>query len=272
MDGSQPSHSLTKNGTSAARRLKQCQHNGVLFGATLCTPHPLWYSDAIKSIHQFIMPRNKSERNIALAGIFQAATLVDHLARTGRADSRASEALFRSLFIYNANTTEEIYGGLSGVTLGLTTLGDQMGRDSTRRSIEVTRYALHLMLLERKLASRPLLLDGISAGLRERERQLNHYDINHRTIILGLAQIYLDTIATLQPRIIVRGEGSFLQQEEIANRVRALLLSGIRAAFLWHQLGGRRWQLILRRGAIVADAHRLQAAINYSAGDNSGND
>jgi high frequency lysogenization protein len=34
----------------------------------------------------------------------------------------------------------------------------------------------------------------------------------------------------------------------IANRIRACLLAGVRAARLWRQVGGSRWQLIFSRG------------------------
>ena len=42
-----------------------------------------------------------------------------------------------------------------------------------------------------------------------------------------------------------------LQDENKAARVRALFLAGVRAAFLWHQLGGRRWQLLFQRKRLL---------------------
>ena len=43
----------------------------------------------------------------------------------------------------------------------------------------------------------------------------------------------------------------FLQQEATAAKVRALLFAGIRSARLWRQLGGRRWHLLTKRGAML---------------------
>ena len=58
------------------------------------------------------------------------------------------------------------------------------------------------------------------------------------TLVSRFADIYSETISTLQPRIIVKGNPEFLQQDNIVNRIRCLLLAGARAAVLWEQLGG----------------------------------
>ena len=77
------------------------------------------------------------------------------------------------------------------------------------------------------------------AGLHETERSFE-----------ALATLYQDTISTLPFRIQVQGKVEHLQDERIANRIRALLLAGIRFAVLWHQIGGRPWHLFVLRGRI----------------------
>ena len=42
-----------------------------------------------------------------------------------------------------------------------------------------------------------------------------------------------------------------LQQPNNAAKIRALLLTGIRAARLWRQLGGHRWQLLFSRRKLL---------------------
>jgi high frequency lysogenization protein len=54
----------------------------------------------------------------------------------------------------------------------------------------------------------------------------------------------------------VRGDPLHLQNPDNQNRVRALLLAGIRAAMLWRQVGGTRWQILLKNKQILADARR----------------
>jgi len=43
-----------------------------------------------------------------------------------------------------------------------------------------------------------------------------------------------------------------LQQPAVAQEIRSLLLAGVRFAWLWLQLGGRRWQLILQRRPVLS--------------------
>jgi high frequency lysogenization protein len=56
----------------------------------------------------------------------------------------------------------------------------------------------------------------------------------------------------------VQGEPTFLQQSDNVNKIRALLLAGIRAAVLWRQKGGRRWQFIFQSNKILETAVNLQ--------------
>jgi high frequency lysogenization protein len=53
---------------------------------------------------------------------------------------------------------------------------------------------------------------------------------------------------------MVNGEHGHLSNPLIAARVRAALFAGIRSAFLWHQLGGSRWQLLFSRKKIANEA------------------
>jgi high frequency lysogenization protein len=58
-------------------------------------------------------------------------------------------------------------------------------------------------------------------------------------------------------RIKVTGSAQHLQNPQNADIIRALLLSGIRAAFLWRQMGGRRWKLLLQRGKLLTASQNL---------------
>jgi high frequency lysogenization protein len=76
-------------------------------------------------------------------------------------------------------------------------------------------------------------------------------------VIARMADIYQRTLSQLKPRIQVFGDQHFLEQPDNVNKIRALLLSGIRAAVLWRQKGGRRWQIILQPGKILDTASKL---------------
>lgn len=78
------------------------------------------------------------------------------------------------------------------------------------------------------------------------QRQLQHFPVTHATILARLADLYRTNLSPLKPRITVVGNPLYLQQPGHAQRVRALLLAAVRAAVLWHQLGGRRRHLLFR--------------------------
>jgi high frequency lysogenization protein len=79
-----------------------------------------------------------------------------------------------------------------------------------------------------------------------------------------LSELYQQTVSTLSRRVQVTGDIAQLRRDDIAAEVRALLLAGIRFAWLWRQLGGRRWHLVLRRSNIrhaLAELDRHAAAV-----------
>ena len=47
------------------------------------------------------------------------------------------------------------------------------------------------------------------------------------------------------------GSAVYLQQSAVAARIRCMLFSAIRNAFLWRQLGGKRRHLLLQRKAFL---------------------
>jgi high frequency lysogenization protein len=91
------------------------------------------------------------------------------------------------------------------------------------------------------------------------ERQLEHFELLDEQMISNLASVYLDVISPIGPRIQVTGTPAVLQQTGNQHKVRALLLSGIRSAVLWRQVGGKRRHLIFGRKKMVEQAQILLA-------------
>jgi high frequency lysogenization protein len=77
----------------------------------------------------------------------------------------------------------------------------------------------------------------------------------------SISGIYQDTLSTLRYRIKVAGSAQHLQDKQNADIIRALLLAGIRSAFLWRQLGGRRWKLLLQRKQLLGAAQNLSRGL-----------
>ena len=203
------------------------------------------------------MSKSITDRTLALAGLFQAVMLVTHVARKGVADSELFENTLESLFVVNPQTTLEVYGCVANVRDGLMLLRNQFGDVPEARDVEQARYAMSLINLERKLAKRPDLLQLISQGLKEADKQAEMWHVTHENVVAKLADIYLNTVSTLSPRIIVSGEHGHLQNTNNANKVRALLLAGMRSAVLWRQCGGSRLQLLFGRGSLMREVDAL---------------
>ncbi|HHH48762.1 MAG TPA: lysogenization regulator HflD [Gammaproteobacteria bacterium] len=210
------------------------------------------------------MKYTDTDRTIALAGIFQATQLVHQLAYTGKADGDDFETCINSLFVTDADTAVETFGDITRLRSGLQALIEQLGGSDEaatppqkNRQLDATKYAIGIMVLERKLSKNPDMLKTVFDGIERARSQAEHFSITHENVIASLAHTYSQTISTLLPKIMVNGEHTHLANPSTADRIRALLLAAIRAAVLWRQCQGNRWQLFFKRKKILGEARRL---------------
>lgn len=203
-----------------------------------------------------------TDRTLALAGIFQASALVQQVARKGTCDTQAMENSIRSLLNLNPESVDAIYGGPRGVKMGLQLLHSQLAGPSQDRDIEITKYVISLLYLERKLAKQPDMLNKMQQGLGRAQSQAEHFSLTHNNVMASIADLYTTTLSTLKPRITVSGEHVYLTHPDNANQIRALLLSGIRSAVLWAQCGGTRLTLLFGRKRLVREANALLDSTN----------
>ena len=195
----------------------------------------------------------EQDRVIALAALLQAVTLVQQIAETGQVDHAQFETLLKSLTATDAVSSEAVYGDLSQLKMGFKQLNQQLSKSKDKKAVVLLRYVISLLHLERKLAKRPAMFDLISREIDQIPQQIDYFgDINSPQVIARFADIYHRTISELSPRVQVHGEPTYLQQPDNVNRIRALLLAGIRAAILWQQKGGRRWQFIFQSNKMLA--------------------
>ena len=204
-----------------------------------------------------------TDRTLALAGLFQAARLAQELAREGRTDAPAFVASVQALMQVDAPSTEAVYGGAQGVALGLDLLRNKLGGVTDTGDLEIAKYVISMIHLEGQLRRHPEMQDAIRRGIEAIQSQMKFFEAQengeavHPRLVEKLAELYSQTISTLTPRIMVNGEHGHLSNPLIAAKVRATLFSGIRSAFLWHQLGGSRWQLLLNRRKIAGEARQI---------------
>ncbi|EPC02530.1 lysogenization protein HflD [Litchfieldella anticariensis FP35 = DSM 16096] len=200
-----------------------------------------------------------SRQALALAGVFQAAGVVDDLARHGQADERSWTTLIRATVDTNPESFEAIYGGHPNyLRQGLELLDAVVGRKQANPA--VLRYGFSLLLLMQKLRKNDDMLDMLGSRLTRVQGQAEHFGDTHENVVASLGELYQDTLSTFKYRIVVQGEPSLLQQHMMPERVRAALLAGVRFALLWHQQGGRRWKLIFQRNALKKALDQLNHA------------
>jgi len=181
------------------------------------------------------------ERTIALSGVFQCCGMVQSLARQGQTDDSEEQALVQSISILDAVSTPSIYGGISGVNTGLNYLSKGILTTTSPDHLEVIRYATQILTLQRGLYADHTRFAEFATEV-ERLSSKSQDDV-----ILACSHIYQSFVSPLRPQIIVQGEEKFLQQENIPERIRTLLLAAIRSAVLWQQKGGGRFRLIWER-------------------------
>ncbi|MDU4251776.1 high frequency lysogenization protein HflD [Pseudomonas sp.] len=195
---------------------------------------------------------------IALSGVFEAASLVDRLARTGQIPEAPLGCMLGSLLVRDPKTTLEVYGGdTANLREGFRALASALERDPNSLQREPLRYALSLIGLERQLNKRDDMLDIMGSRLDQIQQQVQHFGLVHENVIASCAGLYQDTLSTFRQRIQVHGDMRHLQINANAARIRALLLAGIRSARLWRQLGGNRWQMLFSRKKMLNELRPL---------------
>jgi len=194
------------------------------------------------------------QQSIALAGMAQAAYLVNQLGQQGNAAQDKLNTCLNSLFVTKPESTLSIYGDLKQIKLGLNILDEVFGNESSDlKSPELMRYLISVIHLQGRLSSQPEMLARIGKELVLIEDQYGDspYDfLDFPEILERLAELYQQTISTLPFRIQVKGKMQYLQNPLVANTIRASLLAAIRSAVLWQQLGGRRWHFLIYRKRI----------------------
>jgi high frequency lysogenization protein len=198
------------------------------------------------------------DRVLALAGLLQAVRLVQQMANNGQAETRPLAACIGSLFRFDADSTEEVYGGVAELGPGLNRVIAQL--DGSDRDTAQTRIAMNVMHLERKFVASEATVEAVRRALEEIDRQREHFGPTHPTVLSRLGELYAGRISDLGPRVLVQGNPVYLSQATVVGEVRATLLAALRSAVLWRQLGGSYWDLLLSRRAMVETARELLAS------------
>jgi high frequency lysogenization protein len=199
------------------------------------------------------------DRLTAFAGVYQAAYCVRQIARHGTVDTRIMEPCIYSLFQIDTPSVAAAFGPPGAVASGARQIVAQLTAE-TPRDHELLRYVVTIVKLERALSGRRDMLQAVRAGIEALAAGLADLPLLDPGLLASLASIYSDTVSHLAPRIIVKGEPLHLKNQDNQHRIRAVLLAGIRAAMLWRQVGGRRWQILVGQKRLLESARGYLAS------------
>ena len=191
-------------------------------------------------------------RSLALAATFEALGEV-HASAHGR-DREDIEHLLAPLFTGDARTLTEVFPQPRLYRSGIDTAKNAIAGE--RRHLQLVKYAFLVMELAGSLKRSPEMADVLSQLLAHLAG--SKCDLS---LMLSLDEIYQNTVGALGKRIQVVGDAALLKQPTTAARIRTLLLAAVRFAWLWGQLGGRRWQLLVQRRRLLAGLNGLEAQL-----------
>lgn len=211
------------------------------------------------------MQYSLSTQIIALAALCQALKLVQQVARSTEVDKEALSLILQSVAVIDAERPLQIYGDdTANLQDGFKLIVDQLG-DKPQKDVELTRYIVGVLALERRLAKTPANLARLGDKLQHLQRQLQHFTVLDDNMLANLADIYADCISSLGGRIQIYGQPQLLKQPAVQHKVRALLLAAVRAAVLWRQAGGSRLNFIFKRRKLVEQARQMLAQLPSSS-------
>lgn len=206
------------------------------------------------------MPSPNKEQVLALSGLLQSGVLVYQLSRGRNWDHNALHESTYSLLKIQADSVMAVYGDVYGLSAGLSCMAENFSAGSGNKVREVYRYAASCHQLSLKLGKLKYTSEIVQTELETLSLEFGPFSATTKKdaeLQSRLADLYTRRISYLSPRIIVRGSSENLSDNETVNRIRTALFAGIRAGFLWHQLGGRRWHLLFNRKHYIAGAVRI---------------
>lgn len=184
---------------------------------------------------------------LALAGMMQAASLVNELALYGDCNEDSLQNSLATIYKIDSDSVADIFCGPAGVKLGLLELDKILTKHKGHVKSDVIRYLVGLMSLESLLRKDKKAQHTLRKDVEQITHQVDYFSGTTPTVIANLARIYEDTISPLKKRIIVTGKEAYVRQDDILQKIRALLLAGVRASVAWKQVGGNRLQLFFSR-------------------------
>ena len=186
---------------------------------------------------------------ISLGAIYQACNEIKKIAWQGEININIIEPLINSVYQITSENIDDIYISTKRLNTGLDFLRRQLVGDAFSRDAEVTRYFEAIGILIKNMNKKEEIFDKIRKQLTKQTMPVQEDNLGDHALFLS--NLYLGTISTVEPRIIVNGDNKYLTDKKNAAMIRSLLLCAMRSYILWQQSGGSKFRIFIFKKKIA---------------------
>ena len=180
---------------------------------------------------------------ISLGAIYQACNEIKKIAWQGEINNNIIEPLINSVYQTTSEEIEDVFISIKRLNSGLDFLRRQLVGDAFSRDGEVSRYFEAIGILVKNMNKKDDVLNKLRTELTRQSMPINEDNLDQHALFLS--ELYLSTISTVEPRIIVNGDNKYLTDKKNAAMIRSLLLCAIRSYILWQQSGGSKFRIFI---------------------------
>ena len=199
--------------------------------------------------------RELKNETISLGAIYQACNEIKKIAWQGEINNNIIEPLINSVYQTTSEEIEDVFISIKRLNSGLDFLRRQLVGDAFSRDGEVSRYFEAIGILVKNMNKKDDVLNKLRTELTRQSMPINEDNLDQHALFLS--ELYLSTISTVEPRIIVNGDNKYLTDKKNAAMIRSLLLCAIRSYILWQQSGGSKFRIFLFKKKIAELAVKL---------------
>ena len=192
---------------------------------------------------------------ISLGAIYQACNEIKKIAWQGEINNNIIEPLINSVYQTTSEDIEDVFISIKRLNSGLDFLRRQLVGDAFSRDGEVSRYFEAIGILVKNMNKKDEVLNKLRTELTKQSMPINEDNLDQHALFLS--ELYLSTISTVEPRIIVNGDNKYLTDKKNAAMIRSLLLCAIRSYILWQQSGGSKFRIFIFKKKIAELAVKL---------------
>ena len=185
---------------------------------------------------------------ISLNALLQSIYFVNKAATTNSVVLEDCEVLLKSIYVKNTFNAKDIYVDSKYLLNGYNLLKQILSGKNDISLITMQKYALNIILIQKNINKISDLEDLIRKKI-DNYQENSMMATNLNELVMYSEEIYKEYIGIIRPRVVISGKKEYLEKN--SSIIRALLLSGIRASFLWDYHGGTKWQLMFRRKEIL---------------------